>query len=70
MGFINNNSGGTSGNQRIGVRVVNTGAERPKTLEAATPYINAQQFDGTKQVSISSLTGLYNDRFDDTEYYE
>lgn len=73
MSDINNNSGGTSGSQRIGGITINTGKTSLTKNKAEIALSDPQHdgdFHGEGLLSIASLTGTYDARFDDEGYYE
>lgn len=71
MGVVTNNAGTTSGNQRLGSVTVgiNKTAVSQNPLPATSGYFNGD-WNGSKLISIASITGTYENRFDDVGYYE
>lgn len=63
---IQNNGGGTTGNQRIGGITVK-GARIPITTY---PVQNNGDYSDSTPIAITSVSGIYQDRFDDVGYYE
>lgn len=70
---ILNNSGGTSGNQKLGTVVVNYGGRACTTQNsveytASNPNHNGN-YNGALLTGVASITGKYDTRFDDVGYY-
>lgn len=68
---ISNITGGTTGNQKLGNMTVNF--TKPITENVVSPSTDDEgygHFNGTQLVSVASISGKYDDRFDDVGYYE
>lgn len=64
--MILNSTGGSTGNQRLGGVTVKN-ARVPVTTY---PVQNDGDFREPATITIDSVTGIYQDRFDDVGYYE
>jgi hypothetical protein len=69
---ISDNAGGTSGSQKIGSITVNLGnRSTSRYYPEQTPASgwNDGDFHGVHAITIASISGKYDSRFDDTGYY-
>lgn len=72
MGSMTNNAGSTTGVQKLGNITVNYGV-KPRVENVAQPNTDDEgygAYKGAKTITVSTITGKYEDRFDDVGYYE
>ena len=72
MSTVTNNAGSSTGVQKLGNITVNYGV-KPRT-ESVAQYATDDEgygaYNGSKTITITNITGKYEDRFDDVGYYE
>jgi hypothetical protein len=71
MGYLTNATGAVAGNQKVGNVTVNFGV-KPTTENIVSPSTDDEgygAFEGAKSITLTSISGKYEDRFDDVTYY-
>jgi hypothetical protein len=69
---MTNNAGSSTGVQKLGNITVNFGI-KPRVENVAQPATDDEgygNYNGSKTIAVSSITGKYADRWDDVGYYE